>query len=488
MKTLYIKTFGCQMNDYDATRMTALLHASHGYCPVETPEQADLIILNTCHIREKAEEKLFSELGRLRKQMGARAASHRSAHTEERRAKIFAVGGCVAQATGQEIFRRAPFVQLVFGPQTYHRLPAMLERLARQGGPVCDTDLDGAWHDSAHLPLAEAKFDALPPLRKTGALASVTIQEGCHRFCAFCVVPFTRGPAWSRPPEAIEDEVAHLVQRGAVEIQFLGQNVNAYDGVGADGVTYDLALLLRRAALIPGVKRLRFVTSHPADMTQDLVDVFADVPQLCPYVHLPIQSGSDRILARMGRGHTAAEYRGWVERLRQVSPDVAMASDFIVGFPGERDVDFQDTLTFVESIGFDHAYSFCFSARPGTQADDRMRDDIPLEVKSRRNTALLELQNEISLQDNQHFVGRTMEILVEGLSKKPHLDRKDLPAGLPSENPPCPLGHASSRQLVGRTKGDHIVVFQGGTHLTGQIVPVKIAKASALTLFGELAG
>ena len=462
MKTLYIKTFGCQMNDYDATRMTALLHASHGYCPVETPEQADLIILNTCHIREKAEEKLFSELGRLRKQMGARAASHRSAHTEERRAKIFAVGGCVAQATGQEIFRRTPFVQLVFGPQTYHRLPAMLERLARQGGPVCDTDLDGAWHDSAHLPLAEAKFDALPPLRKTGALASVTIQEGCHRFCAFCVVPFTRGPAWSRPPEAIEDEVAHLVQRGAVEIQFLGQNVNAYDGVGADGVTYDLALLLRRAALIPGVKRLRFVTSHPADMTQDLVDVFADVPQLCPYVHLPIQSGSDRILARMGRGHTAAEYRGWVERLRQVSPDVAMASDFIVGFPGERDVDFQDTLTFVESIGFDHAYSFCFSARPGTQAAE-MDGQIPLPERQTRLAILQEALNAQQLQRNRLQVGRVESVLVEGPARK------------------------GQGVLTGRTPGFRKVHFPGEASLLGRMVPVEIMEGLPNSLRGRLA-
>ncbi|MEO5364731.1 MAG: MiaB/RimO family radical SAM methylthiotransferase, partial [Magnetococcus sp. DMHC-8] len=284
MKKLFIKTFGCQMNDYDASRIVDLLGASLGYRRVEAPEQADLIIFNTCHIREKAEEKLFSELGRLHKLVRDARRSPADVQT------IFAVGGCVAQASGQEIFRRAPFVQLVFGPQTYHRLPAMLARLAREGGPILDAEVT-----------PESKFDELPVSQGVGPIASVTVQEGCNKFCAFCVVPFTRGQEWSRPVQAILDEITGLVRQGAVEIQLLGQNVNAYQGMDPTGLPHDLALLIRRVALLPGVERIRFVTSHPADMTDDLVELFADLPQLCPYFHLPIQSGSDRILAQMGR-------------------------------------------------------------------------------------------------------------------------------------------------------------------------------------------
>ncbi|MBF0161223.1 MAG: tRNA (N6-isopentenyl adenosine(37)-C2)-methylthiotransferase MiaB [Magnetococcales bacterium] len=448
MKKLFIKTFGCQMNDYDASRMVDLLRSSHGYHRVEDPEQADLVVFNTCHIREKAEEKLFSELGRLHKMVRtARIAQGRSAEP----AAIFAVGGCVAQATGQEIFRRAPFVQLVFGPQTYHRLPTLLTRLEQGGGPICDVAI-----------APESKFDLLPLQEKTGAAASVTVQEGCNKFCAFCVVPFTRGQEWSRPVDAILAEVAGLVQQGAVEIQLLGQNVNAYQGMDKSGLPHDLPLLIRRVALLPGVERIRFVTSHPADMTDDLVELFADLPQLCPYLHLPIQSGSNRILARMGRGHTVEAYLEWIRRLRQASPEIAIASDFIVGFPGETEADFQETLQLVEQVSFDHAYSFCFSSRPGTQAE-QMGEHLPAEVSSARLAILQERLNAHQWLNNQKRVGRTEAVLVEGSAKK------------------------GSGELSGRTPEFRRVNFPGEQHWIGHIVPVQITEGLPNSLRGQIA-
>ncbi|MBF0213897.1 MAG: tRNA (N6-isopentenyl adenosine(37)-C2)-methylthiotransferase MiaB, partial [Magnetococcales bacterium] len=393
MKNLFIKNYGCQMNVHDAARMASLLHESMGYESVEEPDDADLIILNTCHIREKAAEKIFSELGRLRKLLAGRSV-------------IFAVGGCVGQAEGEQIFKRAPFVSLVFGPQNYHQLPDMLQRLQREGGRI------GALEESA-----DTKFDALPAITHSGPLASVVVQEGCNRFCAYCVVPFTRGREWSRPVEAILDEIRGLVQAGAREIHLLGQNVNAYQALDRDGVVHDLALLVRRVALLPGVDRLRFVTSHPADMNADLVEVFAEVDALCPYLHLPIQSGSDRVLARMERGHTVADYLGWIDRLRQNSPEIALASDFIVGFPGESEADFQETLDLVERVGFDHAYSFVFSSRPGTLAAD-MSDPVPLEVGQRRLARLQEALQAIQLRKNLARVGCVEQVLVEGFSRR----------------------------------------------------------------------
>ena len=443
------------MNDYDATRIVNLLHESHGYRLVQTAEHADMIILNTCHIREKAEEKLFSELGRLHKLVRRSPLANRSD-------KIFAVGGCVAQATGREIFRRAPFVQLIFGPQTYHRLPAMLERLAQEGGRICEIEGESTPSGEATFPVADSKFDALPHIRGTGPMASVTVQEGCNKFCAFCVVPFTRGQEWSRPPAAILEEIAALVRQGAVEIQLLGQNVNAYQSTDSTGTVYDLALLIRHVALLPGVERIRFITSHPADMTADLVEIFADVPQLCSYFHLPIQSGSDKILAQMGRGHTVEHYRMWVERLRQACPDIALASDFIVGFPGESEADFQDTLDLVEAVGFDHAYSFCYSSRPGTQAAS-MDGHISVAESHARLAILQEALNAQQLQRNRSQVGKVESVLVESIARK------------------------GVGELSGRTPGFRKVNFPGDSSLIRRIIPVEITEGLANSLRGRIA-
>ncbi len=433
------------MNEYDAARIVDQLQVNCGYQQTDTPEQADLILFNTCHIREKAEEKLFSELGRLHKLVNT------ARHNAGLPPALFAVGGCVAQASGEEIFRRAPFVRLVFGPQTYHRLPIMLSRLEREGGQLCDAEI-----------APESKFDELPQSQNVGAIASVTVQEGCNKFCAFCVVPYTRGREWSRPVQDILQEVRHLAGQGAKEIQLLGQNVNAYQGMDATGVVHDLALLIRQVALLPGVQRIRFVTSHPADMNEDLVDIFADIPQLCTYFHLPVQSGSDRILQRMGRGHDRAEYLSWIRKLRAVHPDMAIASDFIVGFPGETEEDFQETLRLVEEVSFDHAYSFCYSARPGTEAAN-MADAVPPEISSARLARLQERLNAHQLQRNQQRVGRIESVLVEGVAKK------------------------GSGELSGRTPGFRKVNFPGPVEWIGHIVPVRISEGFANSLRGHCA-
>ena len=424
------------MNSYDASRMTDLLRESHGYQPVSQPEQADLILLNTCHIREKAEEKLFSELGRLRKMAG-----------KDQRV-VFGVGGCVSQAAGVDIFRRAPFVQLVFGPQNYHRLPDMLDELDRKGGRQLETDFP-----------EESKFDRLPTVRGSGPIASVTVQEGCDRFCAFCVVPYTRGREWSRPVEAILAEVTARVNAGAVEIQLLGQNVNAYAGQDREGIGHDLALLIRAVALVPGVARIRFITSHPADMSPDLVAAFAEVPQLCPYLHLPIQSGSDAILTRMSRGHTVSEYLDWVDRLRQACPDIALASDFIVGFPGETKTNFQDTLDLVNQVAFDQAYSFQFSPRPGTPAADMGPPVATAERAIRLATLQLLLQKK-QLQRNRARVGNRELVLVEGPSK------------------------VGNGEFTGRTPGFSRVNFAGSPEWVGRIIPVEITEGLPNSLRG----
>ncbi|MBF0626758.1 MAG: tRNA (N6-isopentenyl adenosine(37)-C2)-methylthiotransferase MiaB [Magnetococcales bacterium] len=438
MKKLHIKNYGCQMNVHDAGRMAALLHDTMGYESVEEPVEADLIILNTCHIREKAAEKIFSELGRLRKLVDGRPV-------------IFAVGGCVGQAEGEAIFKRAPFVSLVFGPQNYHRLPAMLARLEREGGRIGDQQES-----------VDAKFDALPAITAPGPIASVVVQEGCNRFCTYCVVPFTRGREWSRPVEAILDETLGLVRAGAREIHLLGQNVNAYQAMARDGVVYDLALLIRQVALLPGVERIRFVTSHPADMNDDLVEIFAQVESLCPYLHLPIQSGSDRILARMERGHTVADYLGWIDRLRQVAPGIALASDFIVGFPGETEDDFQETLDLANRVGFDHAYSFVFSSRPGTAAAD-LNDPVALEVAQHRLARLQEALQATQLEKNRARVDCVESVLVEGWSRR------------------------GAGDLTGRTQHNRTVNFPGEEHHIGQVVPVRITEGLPNSLRGRLA-
>ncbi|MBF0130976.1 MAG: tRNA (N6-isopentenyl adenosine(37)-C2)-methylthiotransferase MiaB [Magnetococcales bacterium] len=443
MKNLFIKNFGCQMNLYDAGRIADLLGKSHGLTPVSTPETADLIIFNTCHIREKAEEKLFSELGRMRKLVGGHDAGRRV---------IFAVGGCVGQAEGEEIFRRAPYVDLVFGPQNYHELPMMLNRL-----------LYGEQKIYAVQATATDKFDHLPETGQTGPVASVTIQEGCNRFCTYCVVPHTRGREWSRPVADILAEISVCLAHGAFEVQLLGQNVNAYSGADAAGVPHDLALLIRQVALLDGVGRIRFVTSHPADMNDDLVAVFSEVDTLCPYMHLPIQSGSDAILHAMQRGHSVADYREWARKLRQAHPDMALASDFIVGFPGETDDDFQDTLNLIEEIRFDHAYSFLFSSRPGTPAA-LMEPMVPLDVGRRRLAILQERLNQIQRQSNQNQVGKREEILVERPSR---------------------LGDG---MMSGRTRGNRMVNFQGSPEMVGQRVQVDIVEGLPNSLKGCLVG
>ncbi|HKJ72673.1 MAG TPA: tRNA (N6-isopentenyl adenosine(37)-C2)-methylthiotransferase MiaB [Alphaproteobacteria bacterium] len=395
-KKLFVKTYGCQMNVYDSDRMTEVL-ADRGYTAVDAPDDADLIILNTCHIREKAAEKVYSELGRLRELKAERTA--RGADT------MIAVAGCVAQAEGAEIKRRSPVVDLVFGPQTYHELPEMLDKLgeksARRAGLV-ETGLD-----------VDGKFGRLPKRAAAkGVAAFLTIQEGCDKFCTFCVVPYTRGAEYSRPVATIEAEARRLVDTGVREITLLGQNVNAFHGDGPDGDAWTLGRLIRRLDTIPGLERLRYTTSHPLDVDEDLIDAHRDVESLMPFLHLPVQSGSDRILAEMNRRHTRDAYYRIVDRLRAGRPDLALSSDFIVGFPGETDADFEATMDLVREVGFAQAYSFKYSPRPGTPSADR-DDHVPEQVKQDR---LAELQAELNRQQlafNRSFVGRSMRVLLD---------------------------------------------------------------------------
>ncbi|MBF0109984.1 MAG: tRNA (N6-isopentenyl adenosine(37)-C2)-methylthiotransferase MiaB [Magnetococcales bacterium] len=441
MKNLFIKNFGCQMNEYDAGRIADLLAKTHGLTQVPAPELADVIVFNTCHIREKAEEKLFSELGRIRKLVR---------RSPDRAPVVLAVGGCVGQAEGAEIFRRAPYVDLVFGPQNYHELPGMLDRLTAGATRLCHTDTT-----------ATDKFDHLPETGQSGPIASVTLQEGCNRYCSYCVVPHTRGPEWSRPVAAVLDEVAICLRNGALELVLLGQNVTTYRAIDSDGVTHDLALLIERIALMDGVKRIRFVTSHPADMSDDLVELFGRLPELCPYMHLPIQSGSDAVLRAMERGHSVEEYRSWAEKLRRAHPDMALASDFIVGFPGETDRDFQETLDLVEEIRFDHAYSFLFSPRPGTKAAS-MTDQVPVALGQQRLARLQETLNRIQHHNNLRQVGKKEEVLVEKRSR---------------------LGE---NQFSGRTRGNRWVNFPGIPEWIGRLVMVEITEGLANSLRGRV--
>ena len=385
-KKVYIKSYGCQMNVYDSARMADVL-GEDGYARIDNPEDADLVILNTCHIREKAAEKVYSELGRLRvlKARGTRIA----------------VAGCVAQAEGDEIMRRSPYVDLVVGPQSYHRLPAMLAASDKGGSrAVIDTD----------FPI-ESKFDFLPPVKADGPSAFLTIQEGCDKFCAFCVVPYTRGSEFSRAGATVLDEARLLVEGGAREITLLGQNVNAYHGM--DG---GLSALIRALAAIDGVERLRYTTSHPRDMDDALIAAHGEVPELMPYLHLPVQSGSDAILARMNRQHRADDYLRIVERLRVARPDLALSSDFIVGHPGETEADFADTLALIDAVGFAQAYSFKYSARPGTPAADA-EDTVPEDEKSSRLQRLHSLVNDQQLAFNRASLGTSTEILFDRRGK-----------------------------------------------------------------------
>jgi tRNA-2-methylthio-N6-dimethylallyladenosine synthase len=395
-KRLHIRTWGCQMNVYDSARMADVL-APLGYAPTDAAEEADMVILNTCHIREKATEKVFSDLGRLREIKAERDGQ-----------MVIAVAGCVAQAEGEEIRRRAPYVDIVLGPQTYHRLPEMVARVARGAGAVLETEFP-----------ADQKFDSLPEASAPqGPIAFLTIQEGCDKFCSFCVVPYTRGAEFSRPASAVIAEAKRLVSQGAREIALLGQNVNAYHGEAPGGGEWGLARLLHALAEIPGLDRLRYTTSHPRDMDAALIAAHREIPSLMPFLHLPVQSGSDRVLQAMNRGHKAEEFLRIVEQLREARPDIALSSDFIVGHPGESEADFAATLRLVERVGFAQAFSFKYSARPGTPAATRP-DAVPEAEKDARLAALQEVLRAQQAAFNRSLAGRSVDILWTGSGRHP---------------------------------------------------------------------
>jgi tRNA-2-methylthio-N6-dimethylallyladenosine synthase len=443
-RKLFVKSYGCQMNVYDSHRMADVL-APHGFVETATAEDADLVILNTCHIREKAAEKVYSELGRIRKLKDAAARGDRSI--------LVAVAGCVAQAEGEEILRRAPVVDLVVGPQSYHRLPALIARVAREGH-VVDTEFP-----------VEDKFDLLaPPSRAAtgarGVTAFVTVQEGCDRFCSFCVVPYTRGAEASRPVAQVVAEVERLAAAGVREVTLIGQNVNAYHGAGPNGVEWPLGRLLHRVAEIEGIARLRYTTSHPGDVDDSLIAAHRDLPQLMPCLHLPVQSGSDRILAAMHRRHTRAHYIGVIERLRAARPDIALTSDFIVGFPGESEDDFRETVTLVEHIGFAGAFSFKYSPRPGTPAAT-MAEQVPEEVKVERLARLQATIDRHQAAFNARARGMTFAVLLEKPGRHPG-------------------------QLVGRSPYLQAVQVTAPAAMIGDIVQVRITDVSANSLFGVL--
>jgi tRNA-2-methylthio-N6-dimethylallyladenosine synthase len=434
---LYIKTFGCQMNEYDSSRMADGLQVAEGLELTEVPEEADVLLLNTCSIREKAQEKVFSQLGRWRP------------WKERNPTLIIGVGGCVASQEGEAIRERAPYVDLVFGPQTLHRLPEMIRQARREHRPVVDVS----------FPEIE-KFDCLPEPRADGPTAFVSVMEGCSKYCTYCVVPFTRGEEISRPFDDVIAEVAGLAAQGVREINLLGQNVNAYRGEMEDGGEADLALLIEYVAAVEGIERIRFTTSHPVEFSDSLIEVYGQVPALVSFLHLPVQSGSDRVLAMMKRGHMAVEYKAKIRRLREIRPDITISSDFIVGFPGETEADFEATLKLIEEIGFDHSYSFIYSRRPGTPASD-MPDDVPLEVKQQRLERLQQLINTQAQRISRQMVGTLQRILVERPAKK------------------------DPRQLAGRTENNRVVNFDGPADLIGQFAEVRITEALPNSLRGE---
>ena len=436
-KKLYIRTFGCQMNEYDSAKMADVLGASDGLVATDDPNDADVILFNTCSVREKAQEKVFSDLGRVK-------------HLKRQKPDlVIGVGGCVASQEGAAIVARAPYVDVVFGPQTLHRLPALIERRRSTGKPQVDIS----------FPEIE-KFDHMPPARVEGASAFVSVMEGCSKYCSFCVVPYTRGEEFSRPLDDVLTEVADLAAHGVREVNLLGQNVNAFRGRTGDE-TADFATLLEHVAEIPGIERIRYTTSHPKEFTQRLVDVYARVPQLVAHVHLPVQAGSDRVLAAMKRGYTVLEYKSIIRRLRAVRPNISISSDFIVGFPGETEADFAKTMALVEDIGFDTSFSFVYSRRPGTPAAD-LQDDTPQEVKLARLQRLQAAINAHAGSISASMIGSRQSILVEGPSKR------------------------DAQELTGRTENNRIVNFAGPTDLTGQMIAVRITEAYAHSLRGCL--
>ncbi|UCC55189.1 MAG: tRNA (N6-isopentenyl adenosine(37)-C2)-methylthiotransferase MiaB [Gammaproteobacteria bacterium] len=437
-RKLYIKTHGCQMNEYDSSKMADVLGDSHNLQVTDDPKAADVLLLNTCSIREKAQEKVFSELGRWKELKDARPEL------------IIGVGGCVASQEGAALRERAPCVDLVFGPQTLHRLPAMLDEVGRGRLPMIDVS----------FPEIE-KFDCLPEPRADGPAAFVSVMEGCSKYCSFCVVPYTRGEEVSRPFDDLIAEVAALAEQGVREITLLGQNVNAYRGEMHDGEIADLALLITWIAAIDGIDRIRYTTSHPLEMSDSLIQVYAEVPELVGHLHLPVQSGSDRVLALMKRNHTVLEYKSIIRRLRTVRPGISLSSDFIVGFPGESDADFEQTMRLIEDVGFDHSFSFIYSARPGTPAAN-LPDDVRPGVKKQRLARLQERINTMATEISEAMVGNIERVLVEKTSRK----RAD--------------------QLSGRTENNRVVNFDADPALIGRFVNVKITEALPNSLRGTV--
>jgi len=437
-RKLYIKTFGCQMNEYDSGKMSDLLKESHGLELTDRPEDADVLLLNTCSIREKAQEKVFSQLGRWRP------------WKQRRPDLVIGVGGCVASQEGGLIRKRAPFVDLVFGPQTLHRLPELIDASRRAQAPVMDVS----------FPEIE-KFDRLPEPRADGPTAFVSIMEGCSKYCTYCVVPYTRGEEISRPFDDVIAEVAALARQGVREVNLLGQNVNAYRGTMHDKETADLALLVQYVAAIEGIDRIRYTTSHPVEFSDSLIAVYAEVPELVNHLHLPVQSGSDRILALMKRGHSVFEYKAKIRRLREIRPDISLSSDFIIGFPGETDADFRRTMDLIEELGFDQSFSFIFSPRPGTPAAD-MADDLPQAVKRERLEILQQRIGSMAQQISRRMVGGTERVLVERPARK------------------------DAMQIAGRTENNRVVNFDGSPDLIGRFVDIRITEALPNSLRGVL--
>jgi len=438
-KKLFIRTFGCQMNEYDSDKMADVLAAQEEVVKTDNPEEADIILFNTCSVREKAQEKVFHDLGRIK-------------HLKKLNPDLLiGVGGCVASQEGEAIVSRAPYVDLVFGPQTLHRLPQLIAERREKGKPAVDIS----------FPEIE-KFDAMPPAEVKGASAFVSAMEGCSKFCTFCIIPYTRGGEISRPFDDVLAEVAGLADSGVREVTLLGQNVNAYQGViGDSGETADLAMLIEYIAEVPGIERIRYTTSHPREMTQRLIDVYARVPKLVSHLHLPVQAGSDRVLAAMKRGYTTLEYKSVIRKLRAARPDIAISSDFIVGFPGETEEDFEKTMKLIDEVGFDTSFSFLFSPRPGTPAAE-MADDTPAELKSARLTRLQKRIEEHAQTISRAMVGSVQRVLVESLSKK---------------NP---------GELAGRTDNNRIVNFVGNPRQIHHFVEVKITEALPHSLRGEV--
>lgn len=435
---LHIKTWGCQMNEYDSSKMADLLQSTHGLELTEIPEEADVLLLNTCSIREKAQEKVFHQLGRWKQ-------------LKKQNPKIvIGVGGCVASQEGAHIRDRAPFVDIVFGPQTLHRLPEMINQI--RGGQRSVVDVS--------FPEIE-KFDRLPEPKAEGPTAFVSIMEGCNKYCSFCVVPYTRGEEVSRPVDDILFEIAQLAEQGVREVNLLGQNVNAYRGPTFDGGICSFAELLRLVASIDGIDRLRFTTSHPIEFTDDIIDVYADTPELVSFLHLPVQSGSDRVLTMMKRGHTALEYKSIIRKLRKVRPNIQISSDFIVGFPGETEQDFEDTMNLIAQVNFDMSFSFIYSARPGTPAAD-MPDDVTEDEKKQRLYLLQQRINNQAAQYSRAMLGTEQRVLVEGPSKKDIME------------------------LTGRTETNRIVNFQGTPDMIGKFVDIKITDVWTNSLRGDV--